>query len=138
VKAPEDPRKKVLLVEDERITQLLTRRWLQDVGYEVIMTGDGGAVAGLIEKEEPALILLDLGLDSEDPFGSGSFDGLKVMRWLRRRHRSGAIAAPPVIVVSGQQGTDMKRRVLEAGALAYFRKPADKWKLLTAIQVAVE
>jgi len=127
---------KILLVEDERITQLITRRWLLDMGYDVVVTGDGGEVMGLVEREAPNLILLDLGLDIEDPFYGRSFDGLTVLEWMRRKGTD--IKSPLVIVVTGRREEGLKERVLKAGATAFFRKPADKARLLTAIRVALE
>jgi two-component system OmpR family response regulator len=126
-------RKKILLVEDERITQLLTRRWLLDKGYDVVVTGDGGAVARLVEEERPDLILLDLGLEVADPFSGGSFDGLTVMDWLRRSEEHW----PPIIVVTGRNDPGLREKVLEHGAVAFFQKPVDRPRLLTAIRVAL-
>jgi len=131
-----ETRKKVLLVEDERITQLVTRRWLIDLGYEVVVTGDGGTVMGLVDQEAPDLILLDLGLDAEDPFYGRAFDGITVLEWMRRK--ATAKQPPPVIVVTGREEAGLKKRVLEAGSVAFFQKPVEKARLLTAIMVALE
>jgi len=131
-----ESKKKILLVEDERITQLITRRWLIDLGYEVVVTSDGGTVMGLVGREAPDLILLDLGLDAEDPFYGRAFDGFTVLEWMRRK--AAANQPPPVIVVTGRKEAGLKERVLEAGAVAFFQKPADKARLLTAIMVALE
>jgi len=126
---------KILLVEDERITQVITRRWLLDSGYDVVVTGSGGGVMHLLEQESPDLILLDLGLDVDDPFFGRSFDGLAVLHWMRRKAAEQKM--PPVIVVTGREEEGLKGRVLEAGATAFFRKPADRSRLGTAIRIAL-
>lgn len=128
--------KRILLVEDERITQAVTRKWLIDLGYEVVVTGDGGSVLRLIERECPDLVLLDLGLEDGDPFTGSSFDGFKVMEWLR--HQDASVARVPIIVITGREEPSLKERVLAAGAMAFFKKPADKGRLLTAIEVALQ
>ena len=128
--------KKILLVEDERITQAVTRKWLLDLGFDVVVTGDGGAVVGLIEQQQPDLVLLDLGLDDSDPFSGATFDGFRVMEWLR--HRSGRFPRVPIIVITGREEPGLKERVLTAGAVAFFKKPPDKGRLLTAIDVALQ
>jgi response regulator NasT len=127
---------KILLVEDERITQAITRGWLLEQGYNVVVTGEGGNVVSLVEREAPDLILLDLGLDSEDPFAGANFDGFAVLEWMRSKESE--FKTPPVIVITGRKEADLKKRVLEAGAVAFFEKPAEKSKLLTAIQIALE
>jgi CheY-like chemotaxis protein len=132
---PETTRK-ILLVEDERVTQAITRRWLLDLGYEVVVTGDGGKVMGLVEREAPDLILLDLGLDADDLFFGRGFDGFAVLEWMRRKSTVGKV--PSVIVVTGRTEPGLKKRVLDAGAAAFFQKPTNKARLLTAIQVALE
>jgi len=131
-----EPKHKILLVEDERITQALTRRWLLDLGFEVIMAGDGSAVMRLVKEEQPDLILLDLGLEAEDPFHGRSFDGFGVLEWMRRQAEQ--TKPPPVIVITGRKEPGLRDRALQAGAVAFFQKPPEKTRLLTAIQVALQ
>jgi CheY-like chemotaxis protein len=92
---------------------------------------------GLVEREAPNLILLDLGLDIGDVFFGRSFDGFAVLEWMRR-NRAANQSQPPVIVLTGRNGPALKERVLEAGAVAFFQKPADRPRLKTAIQIALE
>jgi two-component system, OmpR family, KDP operon response regulator KdpE len=128
-------RKKIMIVEDETITLALTRKFLVEAGYEVVSTQDGGAAVSLAMAESPDLILLDLGLSAADPFTGPHFDGFIIMDWLHRMIKE---LKAPIIVVTAQTGPEIRRRVLDAGAAAFFSKPVNKGKLLTAIRIALE
>ena len=128
--------KKILLVEDERITLALMRKFLTESGYEVLTSQDGESAVGVALEQRPDLILLDLGLDNgTNPFEGPHFDGFSVMEWMRRMSK---VIQVPVIVVTGRDGVNLKQKVLEAGAVAFFHKPVDKQKILTAIQIALD
>jgi CheY-like chemotaxis protein len=86
------------------------------------------ALSALTEAREnkPDLIILDLGL----PAG----DGFVVMERLKSFP---ALAAIPIIVVSGQDVLANKERALKAGAKAFLRKPVDNAELLKVISQAL-
>jgi DNA-binding response OmpR family regulator len=126
--------KKILLVEDEEITLALTRKILIESGYSVVSTQDGGSAVSLAMAEKPDLILLDLGLPAADPFTGPHFDGFIIMDWMHRMMKELDI---PIIVVTSQTGAEVRAKVLEAGAVAFFTKPADTRKLLAAIHIAL-
>jgi two-component system nitrogen regulation response regulator NtrX len=128
-----ESQKRILVVEDDRVTQLLTKRFLEEQGYHITTTGDGGAVLRLVESEKPDLVLLDLGLEEGDPFGGASFDGFAVMEWLKRRTEHPV----PVVVITGLKTPRLRERVLAAGAAAFFEKPVEKAKVLEAIRILV-
>lgn len=128
-------RKKILIVEDETITLALTRKLLEEAGYAVAATQDGSAAVSMAMTEKPDLILLDLGLPAADPFTGPHFDGFIIMDWLHRMMKELNI---PVIVVTAQTAPEVRQKVLDAGAVAFFSKPADSKKLLTAILIALE
>jgi DNA-binding response OmpR family regulator len=128
--------KKILLVEDERITLALMRKFLVEKGYDVLTSQDGESAVSMALEQRPDLILLDLGLDDgANPFEGPHFDGFSVMEWMRRMSK---VLQVPVIVVTGREGANLKQRVLDAGAVAFFHKPIDKQKVLTAIQIALD
>ena len=75
------------------------------------------------QKENPDLVLLDLGL----PAG----DGFVV---LDRLKKAPALSTIPVIVLSARDPVANRDRALQAGARAYFHKPADMRELLETIR----
>ena len=87
---------------------------------------DGYSAISVAQKEKPDLVILDIGL----PAG----DGFTVME---RVGQIQSLALIPIIVLSARDLQTNKERALKAGAIAFFQKPADNDKLLTAIQQAL-
>ena len=78
-------------------------------------------------KEKPHLIILDLGL----PAG----DGFVLMTRLKKHP---VLEQSPIIVLTALDAATNRERVLRAGALAFFSKPADNEAFLTAIRGALD
>ena len=127
------PAKKIMIVEDETVTLAIMRKFLLDQGYAVVSTQDGSAAVTLALNEQPDVIILDLGLPGMDPF-SPSFDGFIIIDWLRRMASNVKI---PIIVITAQTDSRVRHRALEAGANAFFQKPADHTEVLAAIRAAI-
>jgi DNA-binding response OmpR family regulator len=53
---------KILIMDDEESIQILYGDELFEEGYDVILSGDRSKRMGLIEQENPDLILLDIKL----------------------------------------------------------------------------
>ena len=66
----------VLVVDDEPMVRDVVSRYLERDGHRVVTAADGEAARGLIEREEPSLVLLDVMLP-------GRTDGLELCRWIR-------------------------------------------------------
>src|SRR2546428_4930366 len=67
--------KTILVVEDEMKIARLVRDYLEQAGFDVIVTGDGNAALASARGTKPDLVVLDLGLPGRD--------GLDVTRELR-------------------------------------------------------
>jgi DNA-binding response OmpR family regulator len=87
------------------------------------------ALASMTEarRNQPDLIILDLGL----PAG----DGFIVMEGLKTNVH---LAAIPIIVVSARDQRENKHRALKAGAKAYLQKPVKDAELLAVIRQLLE
>ena len=104
--------KTVLVVDDDAaIRKSLTIR-LEHRGYDVITAPDGLTATKLAMKQDPDLILLDLGL----PAG----DGHEILDRLSSHPQTQSI---PVIVVSGNRYPAARARAFEKGARAFVEKP---------------
>jgi two-component system KDP operon response regulator KdpE len=118
-------RNKILVVDDDEDMRRGLGIRLKAVGYNVVFAYDAISATGMVRKEKPDLIILDIGL----PGG----DGFIVME----RLVSITETSVPVIVLTGRDPTTNRKRALDAGAKAFFLKPADNDELLAAIGKAL-
>jgi DNA-binding response OmpR family regulator len=93
----------------------------------MLTAADALSATTTIVKQEPSLVILDLGL----PCG----DGFVVMERLQKHDR---LAQIPVIVLTGRGKANNMDRALRAGAAAFFQKPVEDGQLLLAIWKALD
>lgn len=118
-----DGKKKILIVDDEPDLRYAMNAKITANNYETVNAWDSVSAVSMAVKEQPDLIILDLGL----PAG----DGFIVME---RFKNLAALAKIPVIVVTGQDPQTSRERALKAGAVAFFEKPTDYAGLLAAVR----
>jgi DNA-binding response OmpR family regulator len=118
--------KKILIVEDDPDVRQGMHVRLKANHYDTFFAGDALSSMTEARKNEPDLIILDLGL----PAG----DGFVVMERLKSIP---ALAVIPVIVVSARDVLANKERALKAGAKAFLQKPVDNAELLKVIRQAL-
>ncbi len=118
--------KKILIVEDEVVQLTALARRLKSAGFEVVAARDGLTAISTARKEQPDLIVLDLGI----PAG----DGFVVLQRLSMLINTGTI---PVIVLSSRTPIGNRDAALKAGAIAYIHKPVDVPVLLKVINDAL-
>ena len=116
--------KKILIVEDDADVRLGYQVLLKANHYDTFFAADSTSAVSEARKQQPDLIILDLGL----PAG----DGFIVMERLRGPINMD-LAAIPVIVVSGRDLRGNKERALKVGAAAFLQKPWDDDELLSLI-----
>ena len=115
-------KKKVLIVEDDLILNLLYESYMERLGFET----EGELVYGktAIEKArelEPDLILMDISLE-------GDIDGIEAMKEIH------SFSDIPVIYITGNTDPYHKKRAEETGYLDYLNKPIEFDDLKTSIQ----
>ena len=96
---------------------------LRSRGYEVSAVKSGRACLENVERADPDLIILDLGLPD--------LDGCEVCRLLRDGRST------PIIVLSARGSETDKVAALDAGADDYVTKPFGAEELLARIRVAL-
>ena len=117
---------KILIVDDDKdVLKALSVR-LKGSGYGVVYAADGIAAVSVARKEEPDVIILDIGL----PGG----DGFTVMERL-----AGIlpVAQIPVIILTARDVSENEARARAAGAYAFLQKPIDNDVLLETIRKAL-
>jgi DNA-binding response OmpR family regulator len=99
----------VLIVDDDPLIRDALHVHLRDGGYETLLAADGRQAIALLERETPALALIDLALP-----GAHGFD---VARRIKRH------ADIPIVVVSGIDVEEAKVKALHTFAEDYVTKP---------------
>lgn len=111
----------VLIVDDEPQIRRFLRISLEAHGYRTLEARTGGEGLALCAEQQPALIILDLGLPD--------MDGRAVLRRLREW------TALPIIVLSVRSDEGEKVAALDEGANDYVTKPFGISELLARIRV---
>ena len=114
---------KILVVEDDADVRLGYQVLLKAYQYDTFFAADSLAAISEARKNQPDLIILDLGL----PAGGG-------FAVLERLRTNTNLAMIPVIVVSGRDVGANRESALKAGARAYVQKPWNDDELLAIIQ----
>ncbi len=113
----------ILVVEDDVALSNLLRSHLEAEGYHVLQAFDGPSVLPLVEREHPALILLDWMLPG--------MDGLAVCRRLRQTYLM------PIIMLTARNEEIDQILGLEVGADDYIVKPFSIRQVLARVRATL-
>jgi len=119
--------KTIMIVEDEPDTAEMFAEMIRLSGYRIIKTYGGSAAIGLLEKEKPDALVLDLMMPD--------VSGMEVLHFIRREPHLENI---PVIVVSAKSLPSDIKDGLEAGASTYLTKPVAFLDLIRAIENSLD
>jgi len=108
----ENEKKKVLIVEDESICQLVLRVYLKKYPIEARFCGDAEAGLACLDEFQPDLILMDLVLPR--------MDGIAAIEQIRHR---AAFRRTPIIVTTTMNDSITSIEARESGANSYLVKP---------------
>jgi DNA-binding response OmpR family regulator len=109
----------VMLVEDDLRLAELVRGYLENNGFAVIVESRGDRVADKVRRENPDLVVLDLGLPGRD--------GFSVCKELR------SFYSRPVLILTARDDNIDHVLGLELGADDYVIKPVEPRVLLARI-----
>lgn len=113
-----------LVVEDDLTMRHLVTNYLEDHDIRTISASRREEVPGILARDEPDLIVLDLRLGQED--------GFDLLREIRTR------SDVPVIITTGHRREEIDRVVgLELGADDYLTKPFGLRELLARIKAVL-
>jgi two-component system KDP operon response regulator KdpE len=113
----------ILVVEDDTSFAKVLGTSLRTHGYRVQVAKTGEQALNRIERDPPAVVLLDLRLPG--------IDGIEVCRRLR------SWTAVPIVVLTAEGSDDSKVLALDEGADDYITKPFSMPELLARIRVAL-
>ena len=114
---------KVLLVEDNRMSQILISRRLTIRDYDIVIAVNGQEGVDKVHSEKPDLVLMDLSLPV--------LDGWEAIRRLKADEVTRGI---PIIALTAHAMAEEREKTLRAGADDYDTKPVDFDRLLGKIE----
>lgn len=123
---PEDqPRARILVVDDAVFMRRQLREILEGGGYEVVAEGGDGAEAlELYDAHRPDLVTLDLVMPQ--------MSGVEALRELRLRHPDAR-----VVVCSSLSDQASIFEAIGLGARDYVLKPVDRERVLESVEKAL-
>lgn len=104
-------KKKILLIEDEKILAEMYHDKFSKAGFKVIVAFDSREGLKLAQTEEPDLIILDILLPKED--------GIQFLTWLKKYPK---ISSIPVVVFSNYDDPNTKEEAKKLGVKEYLIK----------------
>jgi DNA-binding response OmpR family regulator len=115
--------KNILVVEDEASIAEVVSLYLKRAGFAVQIASDGRQAMGMIERQIPDFVILDLMLPE--------VDGLSLTRWLRDRSNV------PIIMLTARREEIDRIAGLEMGADDYVVKPFSPQELVSRVRAVM-
>ena len=112
-----------MIVEDDRSVGRVVAAALRARGFRAVTSPTGEQALARLEDEQPAVVVLDLGLPD--------LDGIEVCRRIR------ASSEVPIIVLTADSSDKRKVLALDNGADDYVTKPFSMPELLARVRVAI-
>ncbi len=118
-----EPRKRILVVDDEQEITFVLRSGLSKHGFDVRVAGDGEAALDLFQAWNPDLVITDLAMPN--------MNGLALCRRLRET------STAPIIILSVKGDEATKIEALDSGADDYLTKPFGMGELLARVRATL-
>lgn len=118
-------KKKVLIVEDEKIVALDLRSILAEVGYDVVgEASEGKQAVRMAEELRPDVIVMDIGL-------KGRMSGIEAAQ------RISAQSDIPIVFLTANSDERTLERARQTDAFGYILKPFDERDVRTTVEMAL-
>lgn len=113
--------KLILIADDDLALNDGVRTALEKRGFNVIQASDGIQAKELLREAQPDLMILDLMMPH--------MGGYPVLEYLQ-----GKSQAPPVIMITAQEGARHKAQAETLGVIDYIRKPFALGRLVESVE----
>src|SRR5438477_12757661 len=120
----EDDSRMVCIVDDDASLRRSLRNLLTSVGFRVETFPSASAFLASVPRQNIGCMVLDLRME-----------GMSGLQLLRSLGATGALV--PVIVLTAQGDDETRPRTLEAGAVAFLKKPVQSAVLVDAVRAAL-
>ena len=117
----------ILIVDDERDIRELIGDILRDEGYKTRLAGDSDSCMAEINKEPPALMILDIWLKDS------RMDGIDILSAVKRDNPD-----IPVVIISGHGNIEIAVAAIKQGAYDFIEKPFNIDQLMVVVRRAME
>jgi two-component system NtrC family response regulator len=115
---------RILIVDDEKNYLVVLEALLSGEGYEVETANSGQRALGLVEEEEPDLVITDMRMPR--------LSGLELIQALAER-----AADLPVVVMTAYGTVENAVEAMKSGAVDYITKPFENRELLLTVERAL-
>jgi PAS domain S-box-containing protein len=126
---PDHSQAKILLVDDRPANLLAMEAILTPLGVTLLKAGSGREALDLVEKQEFALILMDVRMPE--------MDGIRTVESIARI-RGTAVRIPIIFLTAAGVDTDEMRAAYARGAVDFLQKPFDPEILRSKVSVFVD
>ena len=115
----------VAIVDDDASVRQSARRLIRSFGYRAEAFGSAEEFLDSGQAKKPACLILDVRMPR--------MDGLELQRRL-----AGSKPPIPIVFITARASEEEERRALQAGAVAFLRKPVEKEALLRVLGTVLE
>lgn len=119
-----DAQRTVLVVEDNNFVRTQIVVFLKGAGYNTLEATDGNEALALL-SEEVSLVIVDVRME---PMGGFDFIGMMQMEDYKI----------PVVLVTGDQDSDLLERANKLGVASVLMKPVQKDRLVSIVSRLIE
>jgi excisionase family DNA binding protein len=109
----------ILVVDDEEVIRLIFKETLEELGHNVITTGNAQAALEIVNQQDLDLAFLDLKMPGMD--GAELFGRIKEVK-----------PRLPVAIITGYPDSDMMSRALSQGPFGVMNKPFGESDIISA------
>lgn len=111
----------ILVAEDNDFVRMQLVKYLQDAGHETLEARDGKEALDIVQREKLDLAMVDVRMEPVD-----GFDFIRALR--------GLDIQIPVILVTGDNSSDILEKAGNFGVSAMLVKPVEKERLVKAVE----
>ncbi|HPH22332.1 MAG TPA: response regulator transcription factor [Chitinophagaceae bacterium] len=118
-------RKTILLVEDDFLNRRFTKKTLAENGYTIFECKNAIEAFGILNKQTPDLIILDINLGEKEK------NGIALAQDIKERFNI------PFVFLTAYDTADIVQKAINTSPQSYITKPFKNVDLITAVELAI-